>query len=142
MKLVDINLLLYAIDSSSSFHSEARKWLEDALSSPETVYFPWVVLLGFVRIGTRNRVFAQPLSVEEAFDYVDEWLARPNVSIVHPTERHTQILRDLLTSTGTAGNLVQDAHIAALAIEYGATVFSADHDFTRFKGLRFVNPLK
>jgi uncharacterized protein len=94
-----------------------------------------------VRLATNPRVFAAPLTVQEAFDLVDSWLERPNATVVHPTDRHTGLLRELLLSLGTAGNLTSDAHLAALSIEHGAELCSIDGDFARFPRVRWVNPL-
>lgn len=141
MKLVDVNILVYAYDLDSRWHAPARRWLEERLSGTETVALPWVVLLGFLRLSTRAAAFANPFSPEYALDLVDRWLAQPCTAVIHPTERHGAILRDLLTHVGTAGNLTTDAHLAALAIEHGAQLCSADVDFSRFPGLRWHNPL-
>ena len=142
MKLVDVNLLLYAVDETSHQHDRARAWLEALLSSTETVALTWLVLLAFVRLSTRSAVFATPMTADEALDIVDGWLAQPAVVLVHPTDRHMAILRRLLGSVGTAGNLTTDAHLAALAIEHGAVLCSADADFSRFAGLTWQNPLR
>lgn len=141
MKLVDLNLLLYAIDEEATQHERARPWLEEVLSSTEDIGFSWIVLLGFVRISTNPVIFERPLSSDEALDYVDGWLSQPSAAVIQPTERHGTHLRELLTSTGTAGNLTTDAHLAALAIEHGGELCSADTDFARFPGLRWYNPL-
>jgi toxin-antitoxin system PIN domain toxin len=142
VKLVDANILLHAIDESSPRHQAARRWLEDTMSGTETVALCWTVLLAFVRISTRASVFDQPLTADEALDYVDEWLSRPCTTVIDPTDRHGAILRELLDDTGTAGNLTTDAHLAALAIEHGAQLFSGDADFARFPGVRWVDPLR
>jgi toxin-antitoxin system PIN domain toxin len=141
MKLLDLNILVYAIDESSSRHRAARDWLEETLSGSGTVAFAWHVLIGFVRLSTRSSVFAAPLSVEEAFDVVDGWLQQPCVTVLEPTDRHAGRLRGLLTELGTAGNLTSDAHLGALAIEHGAELCSTDVDFSRFPGVRWVDPL-
>ncbi|MGI9112323.1 MAG: type II toxin-antitoxin system VapC family toxin [Gaiellaceae bacterium] len=141
MKLPDLNLLLYAVDRSSSSHQVALRWWNALLSGGETVALSWVVLLGFVRLTTSPGVMGAPLSADDALDYVDRWLAQPVTTVVDPTPRHSRVLRDLLRNVGSAGNLVTDAHLAALAIEHGAELCSADHDFGRFPGLRWVNPL-
>jgi toxin-antitoxin system PIN domain toxin len=141
VKLPDLNLLLYAIDESAAPHAKARDWLEDALSGSDTVAFAWSVLLGFVRIATSPVAFETPLAADEALDYVEGWLAQPVAEVVHPTPRHPAILRELLEPLGTAGNLTTDAHLAALAIEHGAELCSADRDFGRFPGLWWSNPL-
>lgn len=142
MKLVDLNLLLYAINSDSPRHKPALAWLNSALAGPEVVALPWVVLLGFLRLTTRPGLFTNPLTFEQAAEVLDDWLERPNVSVVRPGDGHWKILRALLQGCGTAGNLTTDAHLAALAIEYGACLYSTDHDFARFgSGLRFLNPI-
>lgn len=141
MKLVDLNLLLHAVDEGSPAHAPARDWLEEILSGTEEVGFAWVVLLGFVRLTTNPAVFDAPLEVEEALDVVDDWLAQPVATVVEPSDRHSRSLRELLAPLGTAGNLTTDAHLAALAIEHGAELCSRDGDFARFPGLRWRDPL-
>jgi toxin-antitoxin system PIN domain toxin len=117
------------------------RWWNGALSGAETVGLAWSVLLGFVRLTTSPLVVQLPISVDVALDYLERWLARDVTTIVEPTTRHVAVLRDLLADTGTGGNLVSDAHLAALAIEHGAELCSADRDFGRFRGLRWTNPL-
>ncbi|WP_343708114.1 type II toxin-antitoxin system VapC family toxin [Mycobacterium sp.] len=141
MKLLDLNILVYAMDESSPRHQAARDWLDATLSGSDTVGFAWHVLIGFVRLSTRSAVFAAPLTVGESFDVVDGWLQQPCVTVVHPTERHAVVLRELLTPLGSAGNLTSDAHLAALAIEHGAGLCSTDVDFSRFSGVRWIDPL-
>jgi hypothetical protein len=141
MKLTDVNLLLYAVDASAPRHRRAREWLETQLSGSETVAFAWSVLLGFLRLSTNARVFAAPLAMTESFDIVEGWLSQPNATVVHPTERHSAILRQLIEPFGTAGNLTSDAHLAALSIEHGAELCSSDTDFSRFAGVRWTDPL-
>lgn len=142
MKLVDANLLLYGVDSRAPRHRAARAWLEAQLGGTETIAFSWGVLLAFLRLSTSPRVFAQPLAGDRALDIVDAWLAQPSATVVHPGDRHAAVLRRLLAPLGTAGNLVSDAHLAALAIEHGAELCSCDTDFARFPGLRWVDPLR
>jgi toxin-antitoxin system PIN domain toxin len=141
VKLVDANVLLYAVDESSPNHEVAKPWLEEQLSGSETFAFAWAVLVAFLRLGTNPRVFENPLSGEEAFDLVDSWLEQPNTTVLQPTDRHSQLLRELLAPLGTAGNLTSDAHLAALAVEHGAELCSADADFGRFAGVQWTNPL-
>ena len=142
MKLPDVNLLLYALDETSPHHVNAQAWLEERLSGTEPVGFAWSILLAFVRLSTRALVFADPMKPAEAFDVVDGWLAQPCAVVLHPTDRHLSVLRSLIEPLGTAGNLTTDAHLAALAIEHGGEVCSADNDFGRFRGLRWTNPLR
>lgn len=141
MKLLDVNLLLYAADEASPRHSPAKAWLEDVLSGSETVAFAWVTLLAFVRLSTHPAVFENPSQADEALDLVDGWLDQPCVTVISPTDRHSVVLRELLRPLGTAGNLTTDAHLAALAIEHGALLCSSDTDFGRFSGLRWSDPL-
>ncbi|MCA1832297.1 MAG: TA system VapC family ribonuclease toxin [Actinomycetota bacterium] len=142
MKLVDANILLYAYDEAATLHAPAKKWLREQLSGAETFAFAWVVLLAFLRLGTSGRIFRSPLHADEALDIIAAWLAQPNAVVVHPTERHTSMLRELLGPLGTAGNLTNDAHLAALSIEHGATLCSADADFGRFAGVKWEDPLR
>ena len=142
MILVDANLLLHAYNASSDRHAGARNWLEEVMSGSEPVGLAWVTILAFLRIGTNPRVFPYPLSPAEASEIVSQWLQRPMVMILGASERHWDSLSGLLTTTQSRGPLVMDAHLAALAIEHGAVLCSTDRDFTRFPGLRIVNPLE
>ena len=141
MKFPDVNLLLYAYDAGSPLHDPARAWLEEELSGTETFALGWPVLVAFLRLVTSPRVFEDPLEPDEAFALVESWLILPSVTVVHPGDRHLALVRELLEPLGMAGNLVADAHLAALAIEHGATLCSADPDFGRFPRLRLLNPL-
>jgi uncharacterized protein len=137
----DVNLLIYAVDDLSSEHRRARRWFEGLLSGDEPVGLAWSIIVAFVRLSTRPSIFAAPLTSDAAITIVQSWTAVPNVEIIEPTARHLELMRGLLAPVGTAGNLVPDAHLAALALEYGATLASRDHDFGRFRGLKWVDPL-
>lgn len=141
MMLVDANLLLYAYDPNSSHHSASKAWLETTLSGSQLVRFAWMTVWAFLRISTNARVYERPLSMAEADHAVASWLAQPVVGILDPGERHWEILRRLVTSGQTAGPLVMDAALAAVAIEHGATLYTTDRDFARFTELRWTNPL-
>jgi uncharacterized protein len=141
VKLVDLNLLLYAVNRDSANHARAKAWLEEMLAGEETIALPWVVILGFLRVCTNARILPQPLAPEQAMEVVDSWLARPPVILLDPTDAHWRVLRSVLAETGTAGNLTTDAHLAALAIEHDAELCSSDGDFARFGQLRWTNPL-
>jgi uncharacterized protein len=141
MILPDINLLLYAYDTESPFHNAAAKWWQGCLSGTEPVALAEVVAFGFVRVGTHARAFRNPLTAAEAASHVRSWLAEPVVVIPEPAPDHFERVLGLLESLGTAGNLVTDAQIAALALEQDAVLHTADADFIRFKGLRWLNPL-
>ncbi|MCA9796696.1 MAG: type II toxin-antitoxin system VapC family toxin [Candidatus Eremiobacteraeota bacterium] len=141
MNLLDANLLLYAYDSTNPHHPQAREQLEQLLSRDEPVWLCWPVVLAFVRIATNPRLLTQPLEPDEAFAIVDSWLARTNVAWVGPGPGHWAILKRLIKEGQARGPLVSDAHLAALALEHGATLLSTDRDFARFPGLNYTNPL-
>lgn len=136
MILVDANVLIYAVNSSAPLHRKAKSWLEATLSGTETVGLSWTVVLAFLRLTTRPGIFSKPLSLESALDVIDGWLTHPSVVTLEATSQHLRVLRDLLLPLGAAGNLASDAHLAALAIEHGAELCSADGDFARFSRLR------
>lgn len=140
MKLVDANVLVYAVNEADPKHEESRSWLDDALDGSETIGFAWLVVLAFLRLSTKVGLFPAPLSVQGALDRVREWIDQPPSVTLEPTSRHLEIVAGLLVETGTAGNLVSDAHLAALALEHDATVVSYDRDFGRFTGLRWHPP--
>jgi uncharacterized protein len=139
--LVDVNVLIYTIDRDSRSHGSAKRWLEEAFSGSEPIGLAWIVLLAFLRVVTRPGILRRPLDEDDALACVDEWIALPVTRVLHPTEAHWGVLRALLAHAGTAGNLTNDAHLAALAIEHNARICSADHDFLRFPGVSLINPL-
>jgi uncharacterized protein len=132
VKVVDANVLLYAVNRQSIEHEAAHRWLTSALSGNEVVGLPWVSLLAFIRLSTSRRIFESPLAAADAMTVVESWLGQPAAVTVEPTTRHSSVLRGLLERAGTAGNLTTDAYLAALAIEHGATVVTFDRDFERF----------
>jgi len=139
--LVDANLLIYAHVRTFAQHERAREWLDARLNGVAPVGFPWTSLLAFLRLTTNPRVFERPEPISEAWRQVLAWLAAERVWIPQPTERHREILGELLAAPGVHANLVQDAHLAALAIEHGLILCSTDGDFARFAGVRWENPL-
>ncbi len=141
MIVPDANLLLYAYDSQSPFHQAASRWWAALLSGVEPVGLCPVVVFAFLRLSTHGKVFEHPLTVNEASERIAAWLARPNVRLLVPGPSHVEADCRLLTKAGTAGNLVTDAPIAAVALEYGATVHTADTDFARLTGVSWENPL-
>ncbi len=137
MKLPDTNVLVHAVNRDAPAHSAATRWLAQAFDGGAGVALSWVALLGFVRISTRRGILARPLTVGEALQVVHHWLAQPTAHVVDPGPGHAALLGRLLIGAGSAGNLTNDTHLAALAIEHGATLGSFDRDFERFAGLRF-----
>jgi toxin-antitoxin system PIN domain toxin len=138
--IVDANVLLFAVDSESPFHPSARTWLEGALNGVERVGLPWASLMAFQRIVTHPRATAHPLRVEHAWRYVTDWLDADQTWVPVPGARHRSILGNLLVEGDLRGGLVTDAHVAALAIEYGTSVCSFDSDFARFSGVAWIHP--
>lgn len=140
MKLVDANVLLYAVNTDAPHHEQSVRWLDGALSGADTVAFAWIALLAFVRLSTKAELFPSPLGVEAAMDRVDAWLGAAPAVIIEPTVDHPRILRDLLRPLGSGGNLVNDAHLAALSIEHRCGIVSFDNDFDRFAGVDWTLP--
>lgn len=142
MILVDANVLLYAYNASAPQHRAAKAWLEQSLSGQGLLCLSWSVILAFLRIATNPRAFVAPLAIDEARAIVSEWLGRPQVTVLSPGERHWAILDELVGATQARANLVTDAHVAALAIEHGATLCTTDRDFALFEphGLRCMRP--
>ena len=136
MRTPDVNVLLYGVNGDSPRHVAAKAWLVESFARPQGVAFGWMALLGFLRLSTRSGIFARPLGTDQALAVMDVWLSQPTASILNPTERHAGVLGRLLMGAGVAGNLVSDAHLAALAIEHGAELGTFDRDFVRFAGLR------
>ncbi|MDA1275835.1 MAG: type II toxin-antitoxin system VapC family toxin [Verrucomicrobia bacterium] len=142
MIVPDINLLIYAYNDGAPYHHQARAWWEGVVNGNTRVGLPWVVTTGFVRLMTHPRALAHPLSHDHAMDHLDSWFRYPHITTINPGPKHLIHLRQCLEQAGTGGNLVTDAHLAALAIEYQAEVHSNDLDFNRFAGLRWRNPLE
>lgn len=141
MILPDVNLLVYAYNEAAPLHAKARTWWEEVMTRERPVALPWAVALGFVRLVTHPAVLTDPIHPTEALDRVRSWLERDHVQTLEPGPRHLEILRSLFESTGVAASLTTDTHLAALAIEYQCELTSNDHDFERFPGLRWRNPL-
>jgi toxin-antitoxin system PIN domain toxin len=139
--LVDINVLVYASIPALEQHQAAKQWLDNQLNGSTPVGLPWASTLGYLRLVTNSRIFTPPVPMPTAWQRVSAWLTADPVWTPAPTERHADVLGNLLASPGVHGNLVPDAHLAALAIEHGLTLCSTDSDFARFPGLRWVNPI-
>jgi toxin-antitoxin system PIN domain toxin len=140
--LVDVNLLVYAHDAGAKQHDRARAWLDERLGGAARVGLPWESLVGFVRVVSNRRIYARPESVLSAWSQVQEWLSCSSAWLPVPTEFHAEAFSRTLRASAVASRHVHDAHLAALAIEHGLTLCSADGDFARFDGLRWENPLR
>lgn len=141
MLIVDANLLIYAYNADSAQHERARAWLEGVLNGDEPVGLPLTTVLAFVRITTDPNLLRRPQDLQHALGIVRDWLQRPGVTIAEPTPEHWPTLLSVATEGQARGPMLMDAHLAALAIEHGATLCTADRDFRRFKGVRVVDPL-
>jgi len=142
MIIVDANVLLYAYDADSPNHADAKRWLERTLGADTDVRFGLSTVLAFLRIGTDPRVYARPMSTSDAVSLVRSWLDRSNVSLALPTDRHWPLLNEMAGEGKARGPLLMDAHLAALAVEHGATLATTDRDFARFGGgLKLIDPL-
>ncbi len=141
MKLVDANVLLYAVNVDANHHLASRRWLDGALSGDSAVAFSWIALLAFLRLSTKIGLFPSPLTVDGAMDRVAAWLAAAPAVVVQPTVDHPRIVRTLLSAVGVGGNFVNDAHLAALSLEHRCSIVSYDNDFSRFDGVRWESPL-
>jgi len=140
VEIVDANVLLYATDEQAPKHQASRSWLDGVLAGQEAVGFAWVALLAFIRLSTNPVVFPRPLTAREAGEQAERWLGAASAVVVVPTPRHLSVLRGLLATAGAAGSLVNDAHLAALALEHDAGIVSFDRDFGRFEGVRWRPP--
>ena len=141
MILIDANLLIYAHVNNLPQHFAAKGWLDGCLNASAPVGLPWPSLLGFLRIVTNPRIFERPESIKDAWKQIKEWLECPSAWIPRPAERHVEILEGLIVDLNITANLVPDAHLAALAIEHGLILCSADGDFGRFPNLKWQNPI-
>ena len=141
MILVDANLVLYAEDSLSEHHEAARTWWDTQLSGSDAVGLCWPVLSAFIRIATNARLHQRPLTLKEAIERVQSWLNQSCVRLLQPTEEHWTIFQQMLRSGNAVGNLATDAHLAALAVEHNCVLQSTDADFSRFRGLKWKNPI-
>jgi toxin-antitoxin system PIN domain toxin len=141
MILPDLNLLIYAYNDDAPEHARAQTWWESCLSETRLVGLPWAVMLGYVRLITGRVAMVDPFSARDAIGHIRSWLERPHVEILTPGPRHLDLVENLMRDARASGDLASDAHLAALAIEYGAELHSNDTDFSRFSGLRWINPL-
>jgi toxin-antitoxin system PIN domain toxin len=140
--LVDANILLYSVDEDSPFHTPARDWMLRALNGAERVGVPWMSLWAFVRIATNPRALERPLAPREAWEYVQAWLDAPATWIPTPGRGHREILGGLIVQHDLRAGLVTDAVLAAICLEYGLTMISADSDFARFPQISWINPVE
>lgn len=141
MIVVDANLLIYSYDIRSPHYSKSSAWIETAFSGTEQIGLPWQSISAFMRVVTNRRLPGRGVTLDQAVGTVDVWLQQPNVRLLVPGDGYWSLLRKMVVDGQASGPLVSDAEIAALTIEYGGVLHTADRDFARFPGLRWVNPL-
>jgi hypothetical protein len=139
--LIDANILLFAVDRAAPAHERAARWLEEQVNGDRRVGLPWESLMAFLRIATHPRASQRPLKPEDAWRFIEDWLAAPTVWVPVATDQHTDVLGAMVRKYRLAGNLIPDAHLAALAVQHGLEICSADTDFARFTEIRWRNPL-
>ncbi len=141
MRLVDVNVMVHAFREAAPEHPEYRNWLDRLVRSDESYAVSDHVLSGFLRVATHPRIFRPPTPFESALGFADAFRTQPNAVLIAPGQRHWEIFQRLCREAGAAGNLIPDAWLAALAIESGSELVTADRDFARFPGLRWAHPL-
>ncbi len=141
MTILDVNVLIYAAELDAPEHQKSITWLRELFDGPDSIGLPWQTIAAFLRISTDRRIRSAVWKPEEALQAIKNWLAQPGVMIVHPGPRHLDLLERMIMQGQAIGPLVSDAVLAALAIENGATLASTDRDFSRFPGLKWLNPL-
>jgi toxin-antitoxin system PIN domain toxin len=141
MTVLDVNILLYGYNADAPQHASAASWLKHLLSSGESIALPWITAWAFIRISTNPAIWPRPFTAKQAFAVIGEWIAQPGVIVLQPGPRHAELLKRLLVEYHVTGPMVTDAVLAALTLEYGATLASTDQDFRRFPELRWQNPI-
>ena len=141
MIVIDVNLLIYAYDTTTPSHAEAKAWIEEVFSSSDAIGLPWQNIAAFIRVLTYPGLHGERFSRDQVLFIVDQWLAMPHMRALAPGERHWSLFREMLIKGDARGKLTSDAALAALTIEYGGVLHTTDRDFARFPGLRWVNPL-
>ena len=141
MILVDASILLYAHSATSPHHEKASRWIERALEHHEDIGLAWVTITAFLRLATNPAAYELPLSMREAMAVIESYLSRSHVYTVVPGDEHWTLFTRICEQGQVTSRLITDAHLATLALELGAALCSADRDFTRFPGLRIINPL-
>ena len=141
MKLIDANLLVYATTPAAPQHQRAAEWFDAEMNGGEVLALPWATLMAFLRVSTDRRIWKQPLTIEAALEFVQDWIEWESTFVPEPAHNHFALVAELLRASPRS-KLVPDAHLAALAISHGLTLCSNDVDFRLFKGLRLLNPLE
>lgn len=142
MIIVDANILLYAYNADAPQQPTAAQWITATLASGETLALPWITVWAFLRISTNGRIYANPLTPDQAFGIINNLLEQPGIALLLPGPRHLELLRRLVNEYEAVGPLMSDAVLAALALESGASVASTDQDFRRFPAVKWINPVK
>src|SRR5271155_2512976 len=140
--IIDTNILIYSVDQSSPFHTEAEEWLNVAFARGDALGIPWVTALAFLRVLTYSSALKQPFTMDEVSVKLDELLSQSNVELIHPSNAHWRLFKELLIENHVSGRFVSDTHLAALCFEHNAQLCTYDRGFRRFKGLKIIDPIK
>lgn len=139
---VDVNILLYATDASSEHHRKAAEFLKGLAEGNEALYLSWLTIMSYLRMATHSRIYSAPLSPSEAMTNMERLLARPHVQALAEGGDYWTVYREVARETPVRGNLVPDAHLAALLKQYGIrTLYTHDRDFLKFSFLRVIDPV-
>jgi toxin-antitoxin system PIN domain toxin len=141
MMLLDSNILIYAHRRDAERHEDYRHWLEDLIDGPEPYAVADQALMAMIRIVTNPRIYQPPALLQEALAFADQFRNQPHAHVISPGSGFWGIFAGLCRQAGATGTLIPDAYLAALAIEHGCELVTADRDFKRFPGLRFRFPL-
>jgi toxin-antitoxin system PIN domain toxin len=141
MILVDVNLLVFASNPDSPFHSKATSWWVSELRAQTPIAIAWITVSAFVRLTTNRSVMKKPLSSIDSVAQMTSWLSRSHIKPAEPGSNYWRIFSDLIVRHSLSGSSITDAHLCALAIENGWELCAADNGFSRFKGLQWKNPI-
>jgi toxin-antitoxin system PIN domain toxin len=141
MQAIDTNILIHAEVDSSQRHEPALKILQGLAEGARPWAIPWPCIYEFLRVVTHPRVFHPPVPLNVALEDLQKVLASPSLLLLSETARHASLLDQVLSQAGATGNLIHDAHIVALCLEHGVSeIITGDRDFSRFAGLKIINP--
>ena len=139
---IDVNILLYASDSRSPLHARASAFLHECVSGAEVFCLGWVTIMSYLRMSTHPAIFDRPLSHQEAVSNVEALLSTRHCRVISEDDGFWEVYREVTADVPTRGNLVPDAHLAALLRQHGVvTVYTHDRDFRKFAFLNVRDPL-
>ncbi len=143
MFVVDTNILVYSVNSTSPFHEPCVALLEEWRPRPDAWFCTWGIVYEFVRVTTHPRTMRRPWSARRAWEFVDGLMASPGFALLRETERHHAVASQVILETPElTGNAIHDAHVAILMREHGIrTIYTRDTGFHRFRSLHVIDPV-